>query len=82
MKRYVDGPNGDRVTLHINAWETIDMVTLIASCYSCGADLGTTDNLKDQKDLMNRHFETCRDYLDGEGLKKERPIAWRIVEDS
>ena len=56
------------------------MNDLTASCGSCGADLGTTADIAAQRELMRLHFETCRDHLDGEGLKKERPIVWQIVE--
>ena len=58
------------------------MTEIAASCGSCGADLGTTADMVAQKDLMRQHFETCLDYLDGEGLKKERPIGWQLMDDA
>jgi hypothetical protein len=53
---------------------------VIVSCGSCGYLFGMLGDLG-QKALIDYHYQTCTDYLNGEGLKKGRPIAYHFEDD-
>jgi hypothetical protein len=52
----------------------------MVSCWSCGAPFGRLGE-PGQADLIKAHYWDCTDYLRGEGLKKERPIAYAFEDD-
>jgi len=44
-------------------------------CSTCGESFGLMGSEK-QAEIIDAHYQTCTAYLHGEGLKKERPIAF------